>query len=123
MLEFEPTIPQRRRFGVFLLSAYRELKTVYPGGFESFLVATCAAMENRHTGKAVNVSSIADMTGIPRATVIRKLHLLEEIGLASRSETRQGTMVYMSPESWDHVRPHVAHLLELETELAIASES
>ncbi len=123
MSEIEPTIPQRRRFGVFLLSAYRELRTVYPGGFESFLVATSAAMGNRHTGKPVNVSSIAEMSGIPRATVIRKLHLLEEIGLVSRSETRQGTMVYMSPESWDHVRPHVARLLELETELAIASES
>jgi len=122
MLEIEPTIPQRRRFGVFLLSAYRELRTVYPGGFESFLVATCAAMGNRHTGKPVNVSSIAEMTGIPRPTVIRKLHLLEEIGLLSRSETRQGTMVYMSPESWDHVRPHVARLLELETELATAGE-
>jgi hypothetical protein len=73
MLEFEPTIRQRRRFGVFLLSAYRELRTVYPGGFES--------------------------------------------------ETSHGTMVYMSPESWDHVGPHVARLLELETELAIASES
>jgi CTP-dependent riboflavin kinase len=123
MLEFEPTIRQRRRFGVFLLSAYRELRTVYPGGFETFLVATCAAMGNRHTGKPVNVSSIAEMTGIPRATVIRKLHLLEEIGLVSRSETSHGTMVYMSPESWDHVGPHVARLLELETELAIASES
>ena len=32
-------------------------------------------------------------------------------------------MVYMSPESWDHVGPHVARLLKLETELAIASES
>ena len=123
MLEFEPTIRQRRRFGVFFLSAYRELRTVYPGGFETFLVATCAAMGNRHTGKPVNVSSIAEMTGIPRATVIRKLHLLEEIGLVSRSETSHGTMVYMSPESWDHVGPHVACLLELETELAIASES
>ncbi len=123
MLEFEPTIPQRRRFGLFLLSSYRELRIVYPGGFESFLVATCAAMGNRHTGKPVNVSSIAEMTGIPRPTVIRKLHLLEEIGLASRSETRHGTMVYMSPESWDHVRPHVARLLELEIELATASEN
>ncbi|MCK5364305.1 MAG: helix-turn-helix domain-containing protein, partial [Gammaproteobacteria bacterium] len=93
MLESEPTIPQRRRFGLFLLSAYRELRTVYPGGFESFLVATCAAMGNRHTGKPVNVSSIAEMTGIPRPTVIRKLHLLEEMGLVSRSETRHGTMV------------------------------
>ncbi len=45
MLEFEPTIRQRRRFGVFLLSAYRELRTVYPGGFETFLVATCARWE------------------------------------------------------------------------------
>ena len=63
------------------------------------------------------------MTGIPRPTVIRKLHLLEEIGLASRSETRHGTMVTMSAESWDHVCPHVARLLELETELAIASKS
>jgi DNA-binding transcriptional ArsR family regulator len=123
MLEFEPTIPQRRRFGLFLLSSYRELRIVYPGGFESFLVATCAAMGNRHSGKPVNVSSIAEMTGIPRPTVIRKLRLLEEIGLASRSETRHGTMVYMSPESWDHVRPHVARLLELEIELATASEN
>jgi len=122
MLESEPTIPQRRRFGLFLLSAYRELRAVYPGGFESFLVATCAAMGNRHTGKPVNVSSIAEMTGIPRPTVIRKLHLLEEMGLVSRSETRHGTMVYMSAESWDHVRPHVVHLLELETELATAGE-
>jgi DNA-binding IclR family transcriptional regulator len=80
-------------------------------------------MGNRHTGKPVNVTSIADMTGIPRPTVIRKLHLLEEIGLASRSETRHGTMVYMSVESWDHVRPHVARLLELETELTVDSES
>jgi DNA-binding transcriptional ArsR family regulator len=119
---FEPTIPQRQRFGFFLLSAYRELKTVYPGGFESFLVAMCAAMGNRHTGKPVNVSSIAEMTGIPRPTVIRKLHLLEEMGLASRNETGKGTMVYMSPESWEHVRPHVVRLLELESELAIAEE-
>ena len=123
MVGFEPTIPQRRRFGLFLLSAYRELRNVYPGGFESFLVATCAAMGNLHTGKPVNVSSIADMTGIPRPTVIRKLDLLEEIGLASRSETRRGTMVTMSAESWVHVRPHVARLLELETELTAASES
>lgn len=123
MLEFEPTISQRRRFGLFLLPAYRELRNVYPGGFESFLVATCAAMGNRHTGKPVNVSSIAAMTGIPRPTVIRKLHLLEEIGLASRSETRHGTMVSMSAESWDHVRPHVARLLELETELHTVSEN
>ena len=34
------------------------------------------------------------------------------------TETGKGTMVYMSPASWDHVRPHVARLLELETELA-----
>lgn len=118
----EPTIPQCRLFGLFLLSAYKELRTVFPGGFESFLVATCAAMGNRHTGKPVNVSSIAEMTGIPRPTVIRKLHLLEEFGVARRNETRHGTMVYMSPESWDHVRPHVARLLELETELATAAE-
>ena len=76
-----------------------------------------------HTGKPVNVSSIADMTGIPRPTVIRKLDLLEGIGLASRSETRRGTMVTMSAESWVHVRPHVARVLELETELTAASES
>ncbi len=113
MLDLEPTVSQRRRFGVFLLSAYRELRTVYPGGFESFLVATCAAMGNRHTGNAVNVSSIAEMTGIPRPTVIRKLHLLEEIGLVRRIETGKGTMIDMSPESWEHVRPHVARLLEL----------
>ena len=68
MMISEPTIPQRRRFGLFLLSAYRELRTVYPGGFESFLVALSAAMGNRHTGKPVNVSSIAEMTGIPRPT-------------------------------------------------------
>ena len=122
MQTYEPTIPQRRRFGVFLLSAYRELKTVYPGGFESFLVAMCAAMGNRHTGKPVNVSSIAEMTGIPRPTVIRKLHLLEDLGLASRNETGKGTMIYMSPESWEYVRPHVSRLLELESELATGDE-
>ena len=77
MLSFEPTVPQRRRFGLFLLSAYREFRAVYPGGFESFLVAMSAAMGNRHTGRPINVSSIAEMTGIPRATVIRKLHLLK----------------------------------------------
>ena len=117
MQVYEPTIRQRRRFGLFLLSAYRELKAVYPGGFESFIVAMCAAMGNRHTGKPVNVSSIAEMTGIPRPTVIRKLHLLEDLGFASRTETGKGTMIYMSPESWDHVRPHVARLLELESAL------
>jgi CTP-dependent riboflavin kinase len=122
MLNFEPTVPQRHRFGLFLLSAYRELRTVYPGGFESFLVATCAAMGNRHTGRPVNVSSIAEMTGIPRPTVIRKLHLLEELGLASRTETGKGTMVSMTSESWEYVRPHVARLLELESELAIVDE-
>jgi len=123
MLEFEPTIRQRRRFGLFLLSAYRDLRTVFPGGFESFLVATCAAMGNRHSGKPVNVSSIAEITGIPRPTVIRKLRLLEEIGVASRTETRHGTMIYMSQASWDHVRPHVERLMELETELVAASEN
>jgi DNA-binding MarR family transcriptional regulator len=117
MLNVEPTVPQRRRFGLFLLSAYRELRSVYPGGFESFLVAMSAAMGNRHTGRPINVSSIAQMTGIPRPTVIRKLHLLEEMGLASRTETSKGTMIYMSPESWRHVRPHVERLLELESEL------
>lgn len=122
MLALEPTIPQRRRFGVFLLSSYRELRNVYPGGFESFLVAMCAAMGNRLTGKPVNVSSIAQMTGIPRPTVIRKLHLLEEMGMASRSETGKGTMIYMTSESWEHVRPHVARLLELETEMATADD-
>ena len=118
MLDFEPTSSERRRFGLFILSVYRELRSVYPGGFESFLVATCAAIGNRHTGRPVNVSSIAKMTGIPRPTVIRKLHLLEEIGVARRSETGKGTMVYMLPGSWDTVRPHVARLLEFETELA-----
>jgi hypothetical protein len=118
MMISEPTVPQRRRFGLFLLSAYRELRTVYPGGFESFLVALSAAMGNRHTGKPVNVSSIAEMTGIPRPTVIRKLHLLEEFGVAKRIETGKGTMIYMTPESWEHVRPHVTRLLDLETELA-----
>lgn len=122
MQECDPTVSQRRRFGFFLLTAYRELKTVYPGGFESFLVATCAAMGNRQTGRPVNVSGISQMTGIPRPTVIRKLHLLEEIGLARRTETGKGTMVSMSPESWEHVRPHVARLLELEEELATADE-
>ena len=84
----EPTIPQRRRFGVFLLSAYRELRNVHPGGFESFIVATCAAMGNRHSGRPVNVSSIAEMTGIPRPTVIRKLQIeildrkRQDVGLA-----------------------------------------
>lgn len=118
MLDFEPTLPQRYRFGVFLLSVYRELRSVYPGGFESFLVATCAAMGNTHTGKPINVSSIAEMTGIPRPTVVRKLHLLEEMGMATRTETGRGTMIYMSPESWEHVRPHVTRLIELESELA-----
>lgn len=118
MMVTEPTIPQRHRFGVFLLAAYRELRNVYPGGFESFLVAMSAAMGNRHTGKPVNVSSIAEMTGIPRPTVIRKLHMLEDLGVAHRRETGKGTMIYMSPESWEHVRPHVARLMELETELA-----
>lgn len=122
MQKFEPTAPQRHRFGLFLLSAYRELRAVYPGGFESFLVATCAAMGNRHTGRPVNVSSIAEMTGIPRPTVIRKLHLLEELGLASRTETGKGTMISMTSESWEYVRPHVARLLELESELAIVDE-
>jgi len=120
--EFEPTVTQRRRFGVFLLSAYRELRTVYPGGFESFLVAICASMGNRLTGRPVNVSTIAHMTGIPRPTVIRKLHLLEEMGMARRNETGRGTLIYMTPESWNHVRPHVARLLELESEMATADE-
>lgn len=120
MQEIEPNVSQRRRFGLLLLTAYRELRSVYPGGFESFLVATCAAMGNRHTGRPVNVSCISETTGIPRPTVIRKLHLLEEIGLASRTETGKGTMVYMSPEYWEHVRPHVARLLELEVEVATA---
>jgi CTP-dependent riboflavin kinase len=120
MLDFEPTISQRYRFGLFLLTDYRELRAVYPGGFESFLVAMCAAMGNRHTGRPVNVSSIAKMTGIPRPTVIRKLHLLEDMGLARRTETGKGTLVSMTPESWDFVRPHVARLLELETEMAAA---
>ena len=123
MMISEPTVPQRRRFGLFLLSAYRELRTVYPGGFESFLVAMSAAMGNRHTGKPVNVSSIAEMTGIPRPTVIRKLQLLEEFGVANRIETGKGTMIYMTPESWDYVRPHVARLLELETELVEEDEA
>ena len=118
MQDLEPTIPQRYRFGVLLLSVYRELRSVYPGGFESFLVATCAAMGNRHTGKPVNVSSIAEMTGIPRPTVVRKLHLLEDMGMVRRTETGRGTMIYMSPESWEHVRPHVTRLIELEHELA-----
>jgi len=122
MMISEPTVPQRRRLGLFLLSAYRELRTVYPGGFESFLVAMSAAMGNRHTGKPVNVSSIAEMTGIPRPTVIRKLHLLEEMGVATRLETVKGTMIYMAPESWEHVRPHVTRLLDLETELAAEEE-
>ncbi len=116
MPELNPTILQRQRFARFVLSTYRELKTVYPGGYESFLVAMSAAMGNRHTGNPVNVSSIAQMTGIPRSTVLRKLHLLEDMGMASRTETEKGTMIYMSPESWDHVRPHVARLLELESE-------
>ena len=118
MQELEPSVPQRHRFGLFLLSAYRELRSVYPGGFESFLVATCASMGNRRTGRPVNVSSIAEMTGIPRPTVIRKLNQLESMGLVRRAETARGTMVYMSQESWERVRPHVARLLELEMELA-----
>jgi len=122
MMISEPTVPQRRRFGLFLLSAYRELRTVYPGGFESFLVAMSAAMGNRHTGQPVNVSSIAEMTGIPRPTVIRKLHLLEEMGAATRLETGKGTMIYMTPESWKHVGPHVMRLLDLETELVAEEE-
>ena len=122
MMISEPTVVQRRRFGLFLLSAYRELRTVYPGGFESFLVAMSAAMGNRHTGKPVNVSSIAEMTGIPRPTVIRKLHLLEEMGFATRLETGKGTMIYMTPESWEHVWPHVTRLLDLETELVAEEE-
>jgi len=117
--DFEPTLAQRRRFGLFLLSAYRELRSVYPGGFESFLVAICASLGNRQTGRPVNVSSIADMTGIPRPTVIRKLHLLEELGMAHRSETSRGTLVYMTPASWEHARPHIARLLELENEITI----
>ena len=119
MLSVEPTVPQRRRFGLYLLSAYRELRSVYPGGFESFLVAMSAAMGNRHTGRPINVSSISQMTGIPRPTVIRKLNLLEERGLATRTETSKGTMIYMSPESWQYVRPHVERLLELESELML----
>ena len=71
----------------------------------------------------MNVSSIAKMTGIPRPTVIRKLHLLEEMGVARRTETGKGTMVYMLPGSWDRVRPHVARLLEFETELAGTDKS
>lgn len=122
MMISEPTVPQRRRFGLFLISAYRELRAVYPGGFESFLVAMSAAMGNRHTGKPVNVSSIAEMTGIPRPTVIRKLHLLEEMGVATRLETGKGTMIYMTSESWEHVRPHVTRLLDLEVELAAEGE-
>ncbi len=113
MPKLNPTILQRQRFARYLLSAYRELKAVYPGGYESFLVAMSAAMGNRHTGKPVNVSSIAQMTGIPRPTVLRKLHLLEEMGMASRTKSEKGTMINMSPESWDHVRPHVARLLDL----------
>ncbi len=120
MPELNPTIPQRQQFARYLLSAYRELKSVYPGGYESFLVAMSAAMGNRHTGKPVNVSSIAQMTGIPRPTVVRKLLLLEEMGMASRTETRKETLIYMSPESWDHVRPHVARLLVLGSDLATA---
>ncbi|TFH48730.1 MAG: hypothetical protein E4H01_05765 [Lysobacterales bacterium] len=118
LLDVEPTTSQRRRFGLFILSVYRDLRTVYPGGFESFLVATCAAIGNRNTGRPVNVSSIAKMTGIPRPTVIRKLHLLEELGVARRTETSKGSMIYMLPESWDQVRPHVERLLEFETEMA-----
>ncbi len=123
MLKLNPTIPQRQQFALYLISAYRELKPVYPGGYETFLVAMSAAMGNRHTGKPVNVSSIAQMTGIPRPTVLRKLRLLEEMGMASRTKTGKGTMIYMSPESWDHVRPHVARLLELGSDLATAKLS
>ena len=53
-----------------------------------------------------------------KVVVIRKLHMLEDLGVARRMETGKGTMIYMSPESWEHVRPHVTRLMELETELA-----
>lgn len=121
-MDYEPTVSERRRFGLFLVTAYRELRAVYPGGFETFLVATCAAVGNRRTGRPVNVSYIAKMTGIPRPTVIRKLHLLEEMGLVRRNETGKGTMVYVSPDSWEHMRPHVASLLELESEMVTADK-
>ncbi len=45
------------------------------------------------------------------------------LGITEEGPTHNRPMVTMSAESWDHVCPHVARLLELETELAIASES
>lgn len=40
--------------------------------------------------------------------------------MACRSETGGGTLAYVTPESWNHVEPLAARLLELETEIATA---
>ena len=34
--------------------------------------------------------------------------------MAVREETEAEVLIHMTPKSWEHVRPHVAHLLQLE---------
>ena len=114
----EPSVGERYQFALYLLSAYRDCKTLFPGGYTTFIVATCAATGNRHTGKAMNVSTIARMTGISRPTVIRKISLLEEIGMVTTIRSEKETKVMMTEKSWKHVRSHVTKLMELESYLS-----
>ena len=69
------------------------------------------------------MSSIAEMTGIPRPTVIRKLRELEQSGMAVRKRTKAGVFVHMTTKSWEYVRPHVVRLLQLEEQLSTRTHS
>lgn len=114
----EPSVAARYHFALYLLSVHRDCKTLYPGGYETFLVASCAAMGNIHTGRAMNVSSIAQITGISRPTVIRKIRILEKINMATTVRSGRETKVTLTTLAWEHVRSPVANLIELASNLS-----
>lgn len=73
------TDENRLSYYIQVLSSYRNLNEVCPGGFTGAMIAMASGV-GRITGEPFDESSLAEALGISRTTLGRKVKLLEKAG-------------------------------------------
>ena len=107
------TDQDRRAFYNHMFSVFEALSRLAPGRFPGGLVGLAHEL-SRIDGRPTDVSSIANMLGIPRATLWRRVRDLETSGLLQfRSEGRRSALLD-APDTqlfWDDFRAQVDKLI------------
>ncbi len=86
------TDEHRRQYYVQVLRSYRAYVEQHPAGFEGALI-TMAAGLGRITGDPPDISALADMLLLSRATVLRKVAILEKENLVKKKRVGRRTLV------------------------------